>query len=1122
MKRFACLFTIVCALVASGLSARADAATVQAKPFTPLRRLFVSKRGNDRNNGLTPKAAFLTLTKATRTVKPGDMVLVSGGTYYEHVTLRTAGTEEHPIVFRAAPNETVVVTYGKRLGNWKKAPAGRDVYSTSCRPPVYLWEHRTISQYVPVHDHATLDGLPGSFLYDEDQGRLFVHPLRGLHPDVAQIVSIGHSKFPGYRRSPPGKLRKYKWGKGFCFAQPWNRVEGFTICYQPLGIQFRKDNCGVWNCTIYGCQFGVKFFRGENCTIAGNICFGNEHSGIHVGGRTNNTTVRDNYCWGNCETGPFQFQRGGGHPYQIAVYGSVGDLTFLRNTLVRKPPAGVLRYKSVKKRIVHGHNLIIGGSPGLGWGTGADYFNNTVVGGRIRVRGGGAAEPAEARKYNSTARDNLYVLPRVLRSGKGLGFADPIRHDYRLRKDSPYLGKGAFPKAAPLRYVSPEGDDLADGATPKTAWGTLAKAAASCVPGDTAYVLPGTYQESVTISRKGTREKPIAFKTHGRGRVVLEGNGKRDHGITLESAAYLTIDGFIVKGFRRSSVRVSGGRHIELVDNVLDGAETGILLDGCEHVALKNNTVCKGKRGIGTRRLKGTTVVRNNLFVDIAQASILSGQADSPRLISERNAVSGAAAKTWLERWQKQVREAHPTFVTNTTLVEPDYMLPMYSRLAFAGLGHKPIGARGGLPDQSPVRIEDFRVGALLPTQATVAWTTPKALANAELKWRTAGGKEGRERLVQDRYLKSTTFAAKLRGLAPGKTYKVSLAVKDLDNVRTGKAALTFITPHAARAPTTLYVAPTGNDKNDGTSRAKPFKTLSTASMAAVPGDTILVAPGVYPEMLHIWCGGISKDQRLTWRSEKRGAAIIDSGELRSSAILVRHVKHVTIDGFRFIGLMYGPQRKTVVVQNVEDFVFTNNIIEARRNTGRCTCDLFGMGNCRDVVIRNNMFKYPFDAFRAANCQNVTVDHNTFYLAAVAGVGIIGPKSKNWRITNNILMDLVDRHVNPGIGVYVQPDQFDISKELVCDYNLHWRKKCKGMSLFGFMRGPKPRTKGERAYTLAELRKKFNLGHHSRFGDPMFTDPKNGNFILKPGSPAKGMASDRGDVGMVPPPTQIK
>jgi hypothetical protein len=43
-----------------------------------------------------------------------------------------------------------------------------------------------------------------------------------------------------------------------------------------------------------------------------------------------------------------------------------------------------------------------------------------------------------------------------------------------------------------------------------------------------------------------------------------------------------------------------------------------------------------------------------------------------------------------------------------------------------------------------------------------------------------------------------------------------------------------------------------GSDSNDGRSLAKPFKTIPRAIQAALAGDTLLVAPGVYDQELDV------------------------------------------------------------------------------------------------------------------------------------------------------------------------------------------------------------------------------------------------------------------------------
>src|SRR5690606_381661 len=69
-------------------------------------------------------------------------------------------------------------------------------------------------------------------------------------------------------------------------------------------------------------------------------------------------------------------------------------------------------------------------------------------------------------------------------------FADPAHLDFRLQADSPYRGKapggldpGAHQYQPTIYYVSPEGDDRADGLSVATAWKSLQKACIKAEPG---------------------------------------------------------------------------------------------------------------------------------------------------------------------------------------------------------------------------------------------------------------------------------------------------------------------------------------------------------------------------------------------------------------------------------------------------------------------------------------------------------------------------------------------------------------------------------------------------------------------------------------------------------------
>jgi|GEM_PF-1633777 len=72
-------------------------------------------------------------------------------------------------------------------------------------------------------------------------------------------------------------------------------------------------------------------------------------------------------------------------------------------------------------------------------------------------------------------------------------------------------------------YVSTTGSDSADGKTTGSAFKTIQKAADTMIPGDTCYIMGGTYRETVIPKNNGTAEKPITYKNYNSEKVTISG-----------------------------------------------------------------------------------------------------------------------------------------------------------------------------------------------------------------------------------------------------------------------------------------------------------------------------------------------------------------------------------------------------------------------------------------------------------------------------------------------------------------------------------------------------------------------------------------------------------------------
>lgn len=113
--------------VAAILVSPLPAAFVSHPPIRPLptasdrplaanaaRSLFVDPaKGNDAGPG-TKEQPWKTLSRAGKDLKPGDVLYLRGGTFYERTTLTIAGTKDAPITIRAFPGEIAILDGGLR------------------------------------------------------------------------------------------------------------------------------------------------------------------------------------------------------------------------------------------------------------------------------------------------------------------------------------------------------------------------------------------------------------------------------------------------------------------------------------------------------------------------------------------------------------------------------------------------------------------------------------------------------------------------------------------------------------------------------------------------------------------------------------------------------------------------------------------------------------------------------------------------------------------------------------------------------------------------------------------------------------------------------------------------
>jgi hypothetical protein len=88
---------------------------------------------DDANPG-TPGRPWKTLARATRSLHPGDTLLLHSGVYRETLALRASGTASASITLRAADGEQPIITGADEIRGWRRVEGEEFIYRTP-------WEH---------------------------------------------------------------------------------------------------------------------------------------------------------------------------------------------------------------------------------------------------------------------------------------------------------------------------------------------------------------------------------------------------------------------------------------------------------------------------------------------------------------------------------------------------------------------------------------------------------------------------------------------------------------------------------------------------------------------------------------------------------------------------------------------------------------------------------------------------------------------------------------------------------------------------------------------------------------------------------------------------------------------
>ena len=181
----------------------AMAAALAAESACSAAEYYVA-RGGQQGDGLAEKTAYSSIGKAAALLKPGDVLTILPGTYFESVSARISGTLAAPIVIRAKRPGTVLLRGDVDAPPFRRVEGQQYTYATEFKPRVEgIAERSTRRLYEPTLSLAEVEQTPATFYQDAKSGRLYVHASDSGHPD-GHALGLSVTNGFGQLLTPPG------------------------------------------------------------------------------------------------------------------------------------------------------------------------------------------------------------------------------------------------------------------------------------------------------------------------------------------------------------------------------------------------------------------------------------------------------------------------------------------------------------------------------------------------------------------------------------------------------------------------------------------------------------------------------------------------------------------------------------------------------------------------------------------------------------------------------------------------------------------------------------------------------------------------------------------------------
>ncbi len=408
---------------------------------------YVTKNGNDSNNGLSSNTAFATFKTACSMVKPGDTVLIGKGKYSEPINLASgsvSGVAGKPITFGCLGDGEVIIDGTPTLGVWTNVSGG--IWSTSLTSK----PEAVVVNDVALHPSASSTVTSNSNQWYYSSSKLTVD-FGSVNPNSADIVIVSLSNITpiywygaNYLIFDGITVRASKesgiWGYGsFVTVQNCNCEYNYKngILFEP-GVGNNEGNMALYN-RVYqnsmmnwprgnnnfavdggGWAGGISFSGTLNSVARGNISYLNGGEGIisygSGGTPTGNTLFEQNASIDNWSMNMyFDNQPNDVGRYNILIHDGVDTSTWLNPPSVGGVWADLYKYY-IGFALADEYNSSANGSANL---ANVQYYGNIIAGSRLGIQDyseGSLTIPHGLKNdqvYNNTIISPTEIYPNV-------------------------------------------------------------------------------------------------------------------------------------------------------------------------------------------------------------------------------------------------------------------------------------------------------------------------------------------------------------------------------------------------------------------------------------------------------------------------------------------------------------------------------------------------------------------------------------------------------------------------------------------------------------------------------------------------------------------------------------